>query len=73
MATYADLSTAERIAMHDEFIRIHKKLRQLNYLHDIARTSQERTALRAEAIPLLQQAENLGPDDFFEKVPVIPG
>jgi len=56
---YTDLTTNERIRYHETGMRLNGDLLGLNHKLKEALTSQERTALRQAAAPILGQLEAL--------------
>lgn len=54
-ATYAQLTTNERVDYHRKVIDLHNFLLTLNLRYQQAITSQEKTALRNAAAPVLTQ------------------
>lgn len=71
-ATYASLSTNERIDYHQKAIDLHHNLDRINRLYAIALTSQEKTALRAAATPILTELNNLTYDSVAGTHPDTP-
>lgn len=57
-ASYASLSTNERIDYHRKVVDLHNYLLVLNLRYSTALTSQEKTALRAAATPVLTELSN---------------